>query len=179
MQKIRAVLGVVLLVTIFAASVSGEKQNDAVDALIKALNDNDSNVRGCAIVALGETRDIRAVDPLIKVLMDTRAVEPLPQVPWDNSNDARGNAARALGKIKDTRALDPLIQALKDAFVSDMAVYALAEINNKRTIDALIQSLSDDDSNERANAAWSLGEIINARIEMPNYDGIAVFVSCT
>jgi HEAT repeat protein len=142
MKKIRAVLGVVMLVTIFAASVSGEKQNDAVDALIKALNNNDSNVRGCAIVALGETGDIRAVDPLIQVFMDTRAVEHLPQIRWDNSNIARGNAARALGEIKDTRAVDPLIQALDDnsSYVRIAAAEALREIRDTRAVDPLINA---------------------------------------
>ena len=41
-----------------------------VDGLLKALGDEDWNVRGTTAEALGKIADVRAVEPLIKALGD-------------------------------------------------------------------------------------------------------------
>ncbi len=62
------------------------KINDtrAVEPLIQALKDNNSYVRCCAALALGEIKDKRAVEPLILALKD-------------NNSYVREDAALALG----------------------------------------------------------------------------------
>lgn len=84
-----------------------------------------------AIQALGEIRDPKAIEPLIKKLgdplheiwqatvealikMGEPAVEPLIQALKDEKWDVRAGAARSLGGIGDNKAVEPLIQALKD-----------------------------------------------------------------
>jgi len=82
-----------------AAEALGKIGAPAVEPLIVALRDEDWYVRENAAKALGETKDARAVKPLIEALGD---------------QNVRSNAAKALGKIKDVRAIAPLIAALED-----------------------------------------------------------------
>jgi len=85
-----------------AAYVLGEiGDKRAVEPLIKALEDEDRNVRWGAAEALGYIGDKRAVEPLIKALEDED---------WY----VRKRAAYALGDIGDKRAVEPLTEALKD-----------------------------------------------------------------
>jgi HEAT repeat protein len=72
-----------------------------VEPLIKALEDENEDVRRIAAFALGRIGDIRAVEPLIKVLED-------------EDRDVRWDAAIALGRIGDIRAVEPLIKVLED-----------------------------------------------------------------
>jgi competence protein ComFC len=67
-----------------------------------ALDDPDGNVRRLAASALGKVEDMRAVEPLIALLMR----ETKPQV--------RQYAVKALGKMKDARA-----QSLLERIVND------------------------------------------------------------
>ena len=72
----------------------------AVEPLIQALKDKDSDVREVAaevLVKIGEP----AVEPLIRALKD-------------ENQFVRWGAALALGEIGDKRAVEPLINALKD-----------------------------------------------------------------
>ena len=72
----------------------------AVEPLIQALKDKDSDVREVAaevLVKIGEP----AVEPLIRALKD-------------ENQFVRWGAAMALGEIGDKRAVEPLINALKD-----------------------------------------------------------------
>jgi len=81
-----------------------EKQRD-VEALIRALSDEDEDVRVAAGEALGRMNDPRAVEPLIAELKDEDSVD-------------RGLVALVLGhlvtEIGDRRVLEALIAALKD-----------------------------------------------------------------
>ena len=92
-MKAWAVLGALLLVTVFAAPALG--QMDVVGPIVQALKDNDSNVRFGAALALGEIGDIRAIDPLIQALKD-------------NDSFVRSDVARALGEIGKSAA-GPLV----------------------------------------------------------------------
>jgi hypothetical protein len=78
-------------------------------------------IRWETIDALGEIGDTRAVEWLIKALMDKEEV-------------TRKHAAKALGNIGDARAIEPLIQGLKDEDknVRKAAEEALKKIKAKK-----------------------------------------------
>ena len=103
----------------------------AVELLITALKDEDSDVRWEAAEILGKIKDPRAVESLITALKDKDsvlqgravealekigkpAVEPLITALKDEDSDVRWRAAEILGKIKDPRAVESLIAALKN-----------------------------------------------------------------
>ena len=65
------------------------------------MKDKDPNVRFKAAVALGASKDSRALEPLVAALKD------------ENLN-VRIYIPRALGQLKDSRAIEPLIATLKD-----------------------------------------------------------------
>ena len=97
--------------------------NRAVEPLIAALNDSDSDVREYAADALGEIGDKRAVEPLIVALRDS-------------NDNVRNNSVWALGKIGDKRAVEPLIASLKDSdSVRSEAAIALVTIYRKGILD--------------------------------------------
>jgi len=73
----------------------------AIDALATALKNEVPAVRKGAATALGETGDVRAVDPLIEVMQA------------DPEYSARTAAATALGQLKSQRAIWVLVATLK------------------------------------------------------------------
>ena len=89
----------------------------AVEPLLRALKDPESDVRKQVAWALGAIRDARAVDGLIAALGDTHGA-------------VRKQVAWALGAIGDGRATDGLTAALqdKDADVRKQAAWALGVV---------------------------------------------------
>ena len=77
------------------------KAEKDVEGLIKALKDEDLDVRPKAADALGEIGDTRAVAALVHILKGKEEY-------FHN-----WNVIKALGKIGDARAAVPLVQALK------------------------------------------------------------------
>ena len=149
----------------------------SVESLILALKDGDTDVRKKAIEALGESKDSRAIEPLIAVLKDekdtevrtnaasilgelkdSRAVESLIITLKDNDPNVRRTAVTALGEIKDSRAVESLILALKDghADVRSRATEVLGKLNDSRAVGPLIIALKDRDSRVRWNSAQAL-----------------------
>lgn len=128
---------------------STEVEEVTFESLVKALEDNDPEVREEAVDNLGESEDERAVAHLTEVLLKDRDV------------DVREVAAEALGEIGDARAISALIQALrdKDPGVRESAVDALAEIGGDRVIDPLMGALQDEDGDVREAAVDALEEI--------------------
>jgi HEAT repeat protein len=120
--------------------------------LIVALKDGETFVRRSSVVALGQIKDVHAVEPLIAALIDENA-------------SVRKSAALALGEIKDTRAVEPLIAALKDedADARGSAAIALGEINDARAVEPLIAVFKDKDLFVRRSSAVALGEIKDVR----------------
>ena len=94
-------IGEDMLVRGSAANALVEIGEPAVRPLIKALRDEDVEVRWNAAAALGKIGDRRAVKPLIKALKDDDII-------------VRLFAAGALGDIGDERAVESLIEELKD-----------------------------------------------------------------
>ena len=152
----------------------------AVEPLIQALKDKDSDVReGAAevLVKIGEP----AVEPLIRALKD-------------ENQFVRWGAALALGEIGDKRAVEPLINALKDedsdvrmeaaealdqmgwkpGYVTEKAYYLVAKKEwdeavklGEPAVEPLINALKDEDSGVRWKAAEALEEIGDERAVEP------------
>jgi HEAT repeat protein len=127
----------------------------AVPSLIAALRNSETN-REAVVEALGEMRDVRAVEVLVAALKNEAA--PM-----------REAAAEALGKIGDVRAVKPLIAALgdEDRCVRKAAAMALGMIGDARAVTPLISALSDEDHSIRGAAAIALGQIGDARAVVP------------
>ena len=75
---------------------------DVVEHLIEALEDDDWSVRKTSAKSLGEMESKDAVEPLIEALKDED---------WG----VRTAVAKALGDIGDERAIDPLKKARRAA----------------------------------------------------------------
>jgi len=117
----------------------------ALRAALNALNDGNLTVRDTAAMVLGNTRDPRAVDPLIKRL-DGRC----PAV------------ASALGKIGDRRATQPLLRELKtrDRNYRLFLIWDLGKLGDPAAIPAL-QRIADTskDGDLAADAAKAIAQI--------------------
>jgi hypothetical protein len=128
----------------------------AVDALIEALKDEDSNVYWNSIEALVEIakKDLGVVDKLIKALRD-------------EDSYVRISVAWALGEIGDARAVDALIEALRDedSYVRESIAWALGAIGDARAVDSLIKTLKDDDYFVRESAKVALFRILGVYFE--------------
>ncbi len=115
----------------------------AVEQIKKELNDNDLIVAGYAIYALGEIGDVRAITPLIDILLNK-------DFPPCNENNGlsfaehrcspRSEAAVALGKIKDKRAYEALVGVFEENgcnCLMEKSAWALSQLGDKGAIDAL------------------------------------------
>jgi HEAT repeat protein len=148
----------------------------AVEPLIAALKDENSDVRQAAAKALGKIGDPRAVEPLIAALKDYysgvryAAADALGRLGWEPAQDEMAGwywmAKRdwdkcvALGAL----AVEPLIAALKDAewIVREQALGKIGE-----RCGAAHRALGDERSDVRQAAAKALGAIGDARAAKP------------
>ena len=111
---------------------------NAVEALLEAVEDRDPEVRRGAAWALGVIRNPRVVDALVSLL-------------GDEDGSVRSGAAWALGVIGDPRAVPSLVRSLEDgnAEVRRKAAWALGEIGDEGAVDALVRVLEDEDQDVR------------------------------
>ena len=150
-----------------------DKAEYSVDYLIKALADEDYQIRKDCVKALGLIGDKRAVEPLIETLEDLDSA-------------VRINSAKALGLIGDKRAVEPLIETLEDYdyFLSRKSAKALGLIGDKRAIDPLIESArSNNNLNVRTASISALrnfrdDRIISCLIEFLDDNNPKVVISC-
>jgi len=131
----------------------------AVPKLISRLSDSNTYRRAHSAGLLGEIGDIRAVEPLCKMV----AVE----------KNARDWVITALGKFEDQQAVNALVTLLSegsgetlslpaiDVSTGRQAAIALAEIGTL-AVPSLEASLGSRDSNVRTNAAFAL-ELISGK----------------
>jgi formylglycine-generating enzyme required for sulfatase activity len=130
-----------------AKELCAYKENDVVDALIKAMQkDPDEVVRFCAAESLGKIGSRRAVESLLKALQDPH-------------KNVVKYAAEALGKIGDERAIQPLLSTLgyeNDFAPCRSAAEALAKFGAK-VVQPIIDCLGDD--KKRSAAILALGII--------------------
>jgi hypothetical protein len=160
-----------------------------VPQLIDELKNHDPLVRRQAAQALGEIKDLRAVEPLIDLLKDkdplirrhavkalgkiedAQGVTPLIGILNDKSEQphVRMTAAEALGRIGKRRAVEPLVAALKDSHwtVRSRAAKALGTIRDSRAVGPLVLALQDEDPSVRGHVVDALGEIKDPRAEEP------------
>ena len=121
-----------------------------LSALIKQLKSPSARMRERAAVALGESRDLKAVLPLIEALNDERP-------------DVREHVASALGQLGDRRAVLPLCDALandRSWVVREHAATALGYIGDERAVLPLCDALANDEEwVVREHAATALGRI--------------------
>ncbi len=119
-----------------------------VDALKKALQDEDPMVRRTAAHALSEVGGPEAADALTGALKD-----PDPSV--------KQTALWALGETRDKRYLNVFVETLSDSQgkVRAHAAWVLGEMGDPRAVEALIAALDDSDAKVRSQSAWALGEI--------------------
>nr|MDO8080755.1 HEAT repeat domain-containing protein [Candidatus Freyarchaeota archaeon] len=165
--------------------IKGMKAEKDVEGLIKALKDMNQSeyVREAAANALGDLKDLRAIKPLLEVLLKDKyaiviskttkslkkigesAVEPLIQALKDDSVGIRIRLVKILGEIGDKRAVEPLIAVLRNGGWSEQraAAKALGKIKNGQTVDILIQALRNEclqASEERVRHDWYPEEIV-------------------
>jgi HEAT repeat protein len=124
----------------------------AVEALVRALDDDRPEVRAEACASLGGLGDASVLAALIRRLDDG-----MPGV--------RQNAAIALGTLGHGEAFEPLAQALREgpADLRFQAATSLAEIDPVRAFEPIVAALDDDDPQVVAAAALSLGAIGDPR----------------
>lgn len=105
---------------------------------------------------------------------DESAVEPVVRALGSESWIVRANAATALGKMRHPLAEGPLIEALKDSRpeVQHAAIAALGCVGGPSAFEALRGVLlQNPETDAKIAAAWSLGELGDARIidDLINY----------
>lgn len=124
----------------------------AVDALVRALDDDKAEVRAEACSSLGSLREPHALPHLV-----TRLDDGIPEV--------RQNAAIALGSLGLVDAFDALAGALREgpADLRFQAATSLAEVDAARAYGPLLAALSDRDPQVVAAAALALGAIGDPR----------------
>ncbi|MBN1139859.1 MAG: HEAT repeat domain-containing protein [Anaerolineae bacterium] len=169
------------------ARLPGPQRAQVTKPFIRALGDDNENVRAAAVEALAAIGDM-AVELLtqalenddrpvglgrvgsgakraLETMRDPRAVEPLIQALRDGNGDVRGTAARALGALDDPKAVDPLSRALKDESwdVRAAAARALGEIDDPKAVEPLSRALEDESWDVRWAAAKALGATSDPR----------------
>lgn len=101
----------------------GRERGWALEALLRALDDEDPLTRNNAIIALRTIASPEAVDRLIRKGLT------------DNERWVRLNAASTLGEIGDRRAVEPLILAMRDnqqdRYVLEAVKYGLRKITGQ------------------------------------------------
>ncbi len=147
-EQLLKVLGEGNLTVVEALGKIGDVR--AVEPLIKALEDEDEDVRRNAVVALGKIGDARAFEPLIKKLsVAGDEVRLMIDGDFVVSEDvaARKEVVVALGEIGDARAVEPLIKALRDENwdIRFEAAVALGKIGDVRAVEPLIRTLRGED----------------------------------
>lgn len=118
----------------------GANDSPVVEAVFKALDDDNLSVRQHAIEAIGHLRDPRVVPRFIDLLSDMR------QDPW-----TRKDVASALGNLGDALAVEPLIAALGDPFapVRNATLNALCKLGDRRAVPPIRALLRDPDPHVR------------------------------
>lgn len=145
--------------TPFAFSEFGPQEpGSETEKLLKALKSGNGSIRIAAMMALGESKEKAAVDPLNDILRrdyplakngaiialgeigDEGAVDILLKQMQSDSEFTRSNIAIALGKIGTEKALPNLLARLRDvsAGVRSNSALALARIGNETAVDPLI-----------------------------------------
>jgi HEAT repeat protein len=131
-----------------AASQTEPAPSDRVTVLTESLTDDDPAIRRAAARGLGETRDVRAVGPLMALCAD------------DPDTTVRLAALGSLAMIDDNAALPAYEDALKDEdeLIRQGAAEALSGNWRESAHKALVEALKTDPSEKvRRSVAEALG----------------------
>jgi HEAT repeat protein len=159
-----------------------------VDALGKALKDEDAGVRMDALNALGRVKvphsmevlapALKDPDPGIRSLAQKMLISHVHSLKVEPDVDGlvmamksediyiRLNAVSALGEVGDERAVEALAATcLRDPYypIRFEAAESLRKVGDNRTAGILADSLQDDDRTVRLRAAEALGKIGDRR----------------
>lgn len=136
-----------------AAHALGDVDGDvekrrAVDALVRALDDDRPEVRAEACGSLGSLGELDPVPALVKRLSD-------------GAPAVRQNAAIALGTLRAQDGFEPLAEMLREgpADLRFQAATSLAEVDPARAFDHEVVALDDRDGQVVGAAALSVGAI--------------------
>lgn len=127
-----------------------KKEKPPFEVLAKdALENEDAGKREDAIIALGESRDKRAVEIISAALAN------------DPSEDVRLSSIDALLEVGAENVVDTLSVALKDRdpWVRESAVEALGEVGGEAAIEFVKNALHDEDGSVRELAQEILEEM--------------------
>jgi HEAT repeat protein len=162
----------------------------AVEPLLKYITGNVSGmmqeVAPLSFQALGKIRDPATVEALLGVLeggaperrrmaaqaliqQADLAVPALVKTLSHRDKEFRGQAAQLLGHI-GRPAMEALLEFVANPPSTDAlsaAIYPLSRIPESPVIEALAKLLTHDNAEIRANAAWALGELADARVIEP------------
>jgi HEAT repeat protein len=161
-----------------------EIEKQGLEGMVRALqNSTDPQVRQYAAYLLGQTKNPRAIQPLIEALADfdksvreqatlalssigKAAIEQLTAAMKEKKWETRYRAAEALGKIADERVVQPLIKALQDNrdHVRYMAAKGLREFGDSDATEPMVILLKDENRYVRMMAATVLGTIGGKRV---------------
>ncbi|MHA1301089.1 MAG: HEAT repeat domain-containing protein [Candidatus Helarchaeota archaeon] len=147
---------------------------------IKDLASSDLKTRINAIEELGRLGDMRAVEPLSRLIDDSneqirecaiwslgrlKASDVLIKNLNHKMDSVRKFIIEVLGNFEDTKALEPLIELLEDPDneVRANAAWSLGKIQNVKALEPLVKSLNDTDEEVRENSAWALGKLNDIR----------------
>ncbi|UJG40981.1 MAG: HEAT repeat domain-containing protein [Candidatus Heimdallarchaeum aukensis] len=132
----------------------------SIKKVLKQLEDSDPIVRRDAILTLGELKDEKGVDPLIKCVQqeikenritaivalsdigDHRAIEILIYCLMDDDEEIRLAAARALGRFTSPQAITTLLVSLKkdpSVRVKSRAALSLGSIGSELPVEELLK----------------------------------------
>jgi HEAT repeat protein len=145
----------VWLIQLKAANALAQIGKSAVTALLKAFEIDNS----CDIAkVLGKIKDERAVNPLVKVLLNNKTL-----------SEKKVCAAEALGNLEDYRSVDALLEGLthKDWQVRRSVTNALAKINDERAVAPLLETLNDNYSAVKKSAALAIGKLGDKNVVGP------------
>jgi len=152
----------------------------AVEPLIVVLSDENPQVRINAIYSLGEIKDSRAIEPLLRILkededilsdasrsalskMGSSTIDLFIELLHDENPRIRIKAIDGLTYIDDERVVEPIISALQDEKVCLHAIEALGKLKDARAVEPLLEFLADDDCFTRESVIEALGEIKDER----------------
>lgn len=172
-----------------AARLGAANQKKAAPALIRALDDENAQVRLAVIRALAVLRHPAAAEPLAASLnaiarrpkeletgtasaeyealagalgaLGAVTVPPLLRLLDSDDRETRRWSAHALGLARDPRAVEPLVNRLSDnrSEVRKAAALSLGEIGDPRALGSLVKALANRDQETRRAAAVALGAL--------------------
>ena len=157
------------------------------DLLTTIRQDQDSDIRKEAILAIGKIRDQTFFKPLLSVLREKgvndrvlintiealgfmgrkEAVKPLIAFLKSDSKYLRKATVVALGEINDDSAIPTLIRVLKedeDSYTRSSASKALGNTAKRSVIPALIESLHDSSYSVRHDSRAALVKLLDASL---------------